>query len=223
MTERLRDVQQIDAYTTSAPSLRYDTRRSRAPLSERRVGRTLRREYVFQSSRSPESFRALLTSEHGPLLRLEHFEVRDAADDSDTNEFRFVIDWIGVHEWLDDEVRRLIRGLRGTQGWSVTRTGGCFVDLMFPPTPNIVAMMFYEHCRVEGPERYGVLARYFDGYRFYVGPRNMESDACGFLDIESSLEIAVQRIALFVRNGMGSQTNLGNQSEHPSSDNAPPP
>jgi hypothetical protein len=168
----------------------------------------MKRRYVVRVHGNAEWYRAYLTSELNALVA--SLEVA-ARDDGAESEIRFTIDWIGVDEWLEDRARRLLQRFPETDDWSVRRIDG-FVDLTFPPMPEPCLHPFYEHCRIEGPERYGAIAHYGDGYRFYLGPRDVASNERGFIDIEEALDTCVERVARYIRTGEGRPTVLPRRS-----------
>ena len=165
----------------------------------------------------------------GASDRLLHFEVINPSEPQGSFKAHCTIDW-GT-EWLEDRVQRLLKDLEATDGWSVTRSE-LFIDLKFPPLiapePGIpltahgpfppyafYAPWFYEHCDINGPERYGVVAQYWDTYRFYAGLIDMDAaDDRTVLDVEDSLEVCVKRVAHHIRTGEGRQLNVTKRYPH---------
>ena len=155
--------------------------------------------------------------------RLVHYEAIEHPKMRGFFHHRFVVDWYGVSEWLDDKVRRIVGGTSGTEGWSVIRING-FVDFAFEPlvSPDVeiaaakhpkllyefCTRELYEHCEIRGDERYGAIGEYWDTFRFYAGPIDMNSDENPLFDVEDSLEVCVNRISRYVRTGEGESVNI---------------
>jgi hypothetical protein len=160
----------------------------------------VKREYCIHGWGNGDHCRDTLKTYINVGDRVVDFEVR--AQGPDDSEIRFTLDWPGVDEWLEDKVRRILRSFEEATDWTVYRTSG-FVDLSFPPVPNPEAKFLYEYCEIGGPKRYAAIAHFFDGYRFYAGPIDRESDDVGLLDIEPSLTICVIRVAHYIATGEG--------------------
>jgi hypothetical protein len=170
----------------------------------------MKRDYCILTSGDGNRWRDFLERDAKVGDQVLDFEARSSPNRPDLLEIRFAIDWPGVDEWLEDKVSRILGGFREATDWSVYRIEG-FPDLSFKPLPNGAAKMLYEFCEIRGSRRYAAIGHFLDGYRFYAGPLDPDSDASGFIDVEPSLLVCVIRVAHYIATGEGRSIALPKQ------------